>query len=108
MTREVKFRLWDQTEQTMLILPTLKETVERFEYWYGRFILMQYTGLKDNSGSDIYEGDILKPKDYPKNCAVTFQNGAFVCHGGQILIDPRDWWKRIVIGNVFENPDLLK
>ena len=113
--REIKFRAWDKFNAVYVYsgaepFPTLAIFfiyVQRCENGGNPMVLEQFTGLKDNAGVDIYEGDILQPKDYPKNCAVAFENGAFVCHGGQIRIDPLDWWKRVIIGNIFENPELV-
>jgi uncharacterized phage protein (TIGR01671 family) len=122
--REIKFRAWDLVNKKMffpreisfgdegLALTVMAQRAPRlFDEClvHGEnIVLMQYTGLKDNAGKDIYEGDILKPKDYPINCVVRFEAAEFTCEGGQIFIDPKDWWKRIIIGNIFETPELVK
>lgn len=77
MSREIKFRIWDIENKEMLEVQELD-----FEptFYGGRIairpdqyndyfdtedmILMQYTGLKDKNGKEIYEGDIVLYQDW--------------------------------------------
>lgn len=71
----------------------------------------QYAGLNDKAGKPIYEGDILKLKDYHGERIVTvnFHNGLYYYGGDgfsdEYLINSRD---REVIGNIWENPELCR
>lgn len=67
--------------------------------------IMQFTGLKDKNGVEIYEGDIVRGRD-GDIYSVVFENAAFRTNG--IVPHPKYFSDDEVIGNVWENGELLK
>lgn len=143
MNRKIKFRAWQKYHKQMLDVTNIdfrdgeiySLTVEYLEGTIPRFVtygkdydklwldydcinLMQYTGLKDKNGKEIYEGDIVRitlangnnEKDYK---VFYFEEGAsFQLKNIRCYYDVDTFWrysnKQIeVIGNIYKNPELL-
>lgn len=106
--REIKFRYWDTDINKMLYLVDgfLPSTITTL------YPIMQYTGLKDKNGTEIYESDIAKTKGHilkedeeEFNCVVEFRDFSWqlVGDGRYCITKPCE-----VIGNIYENPELLE
>jgi YopX protein. len=122
--REIKFRAWDSDAKTMVY--TDKE-YPHADYWWEfnpvkvGFIsgetggnqfdppepivdyieeIMQFAGSTDDNGNDIYEGDIMLIEDYGKYIVefpyIPLYGGSYQKNTGEI------------IGNIYENPELIK
>lgn len=101
--REIKFRAWDKKWLFMTYPCTLEDIKNGFEGIFGKNKdLMQYTGLKDKNGKEIYEGDIVNHKYYSTPIVITFKNGCF--ESGDVNITDKSLE---IIGNIYENPELL-
>lgn len=112
MTREIKFRCWSNI---------IKDFTDGYVFDYSTGVLqpqtkncfiMQFTGLLDKNGKEIYEGDILRGTSGSIREPVTFSNGRFICDhdkkGGNYLGTPSFGKYHEIIGNIYQNPELLK
>lgn len=124
--RPIKFRAWDKKNRTMVDVRTIDfdetgnvEEINTSTYcWSNRFdppslsgvALMQNTGLKDQKGKEIYEGDIVRLHDGDEFFAAISWDER---HAGwswdelslfEILQGPP---KAEIVGNVYENSELL-
>lgn len=153
--REIKFRAWDESSNIMhnnvefirsgievndwIVFKSDKQKLEDNDvlsnpYFQQQIKLMQYTGLKDENGVEIYEGDIAKVlvayTDYDGceykrpsrvynhktkyvNIAVSFDSGTFILDTDYTDSLGHTLWLWTqedieVIGNIYENPELLK
>lgn len=71
-------------------------------------ILLEFTGLKDKNGQDIYEGDIIKINaiDYKGISIVIFQLGTFMENYNNWPLRDFNKYEIEIIGNKYENPEL--
>jgi uncharacterized phage protein (TIGR01671 family) len=122
--REIKFRAWGYN-------PLIKKnymffggigciTIQEAFFNYNpelkekdikNFIWMQYTGLKDKSGIEIYEGDILKTSGlYLNNFIVEYVGRGFeLCDDKDGMVgEDTNWGYFEVIGNIYQDKKLLK
>ena len=129
--REIKFRAWDTYSAKMHYKFTIGSVTNPNDNlwtcptawvedrgWVNcdTFELMQYTGLKDKNDVEIYEGDIVKAHTYKRtNFKIEFIEGGFCAtqNGIEYPIDINHFYPSIgctieVIGNIYENPELLE
>ena len=116
--REIKFRAWDKENEKMMKVSSLHlENKEISVKENGTFRLfrmqnlMQYTGLKDKNGKEIYEGDIYHVGDKNIRYLVVWFDSGF--EGKQLRSTSyaglKSWAKDIeILGNIYENPELLE
>jgi len=111
--REIKFRVWDGINY-MSNPFTLNDLQSKTLQFTTDCVVMQFTGLTDKNGKEVYEGDIiqwphLKGHDIP--VIVYFNDSEFVFVGKPInpQSETESWLdnKCEVIGNIYENPELL-
>jgi len=131
MSREIKFRAWDKIRKIWIHIMSIQWFSGKegcvadgtHSYPFSDIELIQFTGLKDKNDKEIYEGDIVRTPDIADNlweiywhingfCLgrkrkdksvldwPTDENG-YVCYG-------RSWVDIEVLGNIYENPELLE
>ena len=132
--REIKFRVWNKAGEMYEWKDLKKWDIGVFERLLftsqPTTILMQYTGLKDKNGKEIYEGDIIRlyNQDYKGKdivlkdtetewfyCVVTWnkEQGRYEAISlgiktGATILYPAGFNTANVIGNIYENPELIK
>jgi len=121
MKREIKFRAWDTENEIWLNYIKLSCSGEMMTAGDGemipiqnpeRVVIMQFTGLLDRLGKEIYEGDLIKHFDKGQISLVEWSSGDW----GWYMKSVKNWNLKIgfdfsldeVIGNIYENLELLK
>lgn len=128
MNRPLKFRAWNTQARVMYF-----DVQDCYDYMSGHgrsassdfvpatyfgellrddeWIVMQWTGLVDKHGQDIYEGDILEDNEYPEEGV---DQAVVIWDSEREGWNTQGWGSRIedgayeVIGNILENPELLE
>lgn len=138
MNREIKFRIWDKEKKRFLNRKEIHDIGEFYYNGFmgecektgecEEYSMQQFTGIKDKNGKEIYEGDIVHEKwndgiNFNEENQVMVWNEkycAWMMRGIKNWNKKSDKWdsylghhekikdKFEVIGNLYENPDLLK
>lgn len=126
--REYKFRAYDRVENKMISFEELVERsslydfsdefIDPFNEMIGEYesprIYMQYTGLEDKNGKEIYEKDIIMGEDcdgvYFAKVEWSKTDAQFMIEAGKYFTDELSIYVDdvVVVGNVFEKPEILK
>jgi uncharacterized phage protein (TIGR01671 family) len=113
--REIKFRAWiqsfdDENKNEMCYDLAFEEYLPINDLLANVKHLMQYTGIKDRTGKEVYEGDICKTwsSDFQEQIqSVSFEKGSFTFSYMGWPISEYPLYGIEVIGNIYETPQLL-
>lgn len=114
MNRELKFRAWDKENKRIVDAKLLMGRCDLNSAlnsigFYKNWKIMQFTGLKDKKGKEIYEGDLVQGK-YRHEPQEVFWVDDHACFSiGDVCTkrpgDASGYWE--IVGNIYENPELL-
>ena len=115
--REIKFRAWDKINKEIFNVESInfqERRVYKDVVSYRKFNdieLMQYTGLKDKNGKEIYEGDIVIHHSKMHKIIFNTEKARFVLRDDEFELEipfTNNNNKRMeIVGNIYENPELL-
>lgn len=114
--REIKFRGWDSANKQMIPHHNLNVGIKNINRGNNHITLLQYTGIKDLSGNEIYDGDII---EYPNGLIYIvewlrnyggmwlrenriYENGP---HG--MAFNETEPYELQIVGNIYQTPELL-
>jgi uncharacterized phage protein (TIGR01671 family) len=113
--REIKFRCFHKLKNKMYLSEEINHLHLSAFKTHVNCKFMQYTGLKDKNGKEIYDGDILRlilidyadiPEDIFPIRSEDFHES--VCYLRQIISSNSEADSIEIIGNIYENPELLE
>jgi uncharacterized phage protein (TIGR01671 family) len=113
MSREIKFRVWANSDEGMK-MTYLDNCVCDNGLWFASDnhieeysnSIMQYTGLKDKNGKEVYERDILTFSDSNRYTDSVKWDESSACFYTRYFTT-REWKQAKIIGNIYQTPGLL-
>lgn len=117
MNRIIKFRAWDGTKMHYNVALGENGQVSSNLWTTDNWDIMQFTGLQDSDGNDIYDGDIIECYSAPTNlvhwyydswCYQNYHAESLPLGGLGNPYRNRGLLECKVLGNIYQNPDLHK
>ena len=116
--REIKFRAWDKLNKDMFNVESInfqERRVYKDTVSYRKFEdidLMQYTGLKDEYGDEIYEGDIVTLHNSKYKVIFNTKEARFILNDVFFEMDipftNNNNERMEIVGNIYENSELME
>jgi hypothetical protein len=107
MNRAIKFRAFIDGEMIDADALAFEEYLPVSQLLYGCNNIMQFTGLLDKNGKEIYEGDIINSSYFKLAICVWWQSGWYLERDGNHFTFNTAKHTLEIIGNVYQHPDLL-
>lgn len=129
MGRSLKFRTWDKDMKYMHVcgenVHDSMMFIDNIAYYYNlqngcgsygsdsSYILMQWTGLKDRNGIDVYEGDIVKRHKFGGNINMLVGTIEYRDDWAAFTFKTKNGYHELmgefeVIGNIYQHPELME
>ena len=125
MEREIKFRAYHKERKEIFEIASIdfeekkaalsNGIIKLLNVDFKQFELLQYTGVKDKNGKEIYEGDILFFRDENMKYVAVWQDTAFIIKSIEIRkYSEKMYWLDDteicceIVGNIYENKNLLE
>ena len=118
--RELKFRAWHKgfkdgkiNIEPVMLLESYSGEAFNWKHQRQQIEIMQFTGLLDKNGKEIYEGDVVRVQGLARKGIYT-TNVIFKAPQFKLAVNETKWndWASFtgveVIGNIYENPELVK
>lgn len=108
--RPIKFRAWINSRDAFVDVSQhydIDSEGELYQIDFKNIILMQFTGLLDKNGKEVYEGDVVKYMDDEGEEGIQEVEYWDLIGGFMPLLNIHDC-EFEVVGNIYENPELLK
>lgn len=108
--KEVKYKIWDTFQKKMYDWQTILDSNCSLKDFLAKvYIKLEYTGLTDKNGKEIYQGDIVQYNT--KTHAIILWNNQEACFEGLVIESHARFFIHkepvIIIGDIYRNPELI-
>ena len=111
MNRELRFKAWNGKELISDLYLGLENELKIYIHSCIGYEFIQFTGVEDKNGVDIYENYIVKHENLTKNYLVKYdiEEARYYLHNDTVKLKRslRKSMRLEVIGNIYQNPELL-
>ncbi len=116
MMSNIEFRAFDKETSKIMDWDTLCKNGDFTDFSDDRFVFMQFTGLRDNKGKKIFEGDVIRNRKERDEqlpyyeCKYSNSKGKFIfvhIKSHSLNYEFQRLQECVVVGNVWDNPEYV-